>query len=454
MNFVVSTGPVEKHNAEVRKLIRTHVMLGKNRGRVLPPRKKKNKDVEASLSEKPLSESVTTCTPRNFGSDLCAVRFADTVTPEAITSILRFSSIIKGILYPLEKCIFFDRRADVWVTPLATDPAYLHIVIFSSQYYFNNILPKQSGYGTITFRRSLHLTKSVKLLRERLADGEGVEKISNTTTAVIMSLAGHAFMMGDVESARNHIEGLYKVFALRGGVASYQGAAKLLVEMLRMDIGLALYDGSECLFFDREPLIPFPNLSLLLPLDFGILRNPIVFSNGLDPKLAGIWNLLAQFCAVVNLALESRQFITSETYLETMASTFYRLLDMRFDSWSRDEAVRLGLLAFSAGVLLQWRQMGVRYSHFTHLFRTCLEDISSAEVSPELMLWLLMVGAVGVFDGGDDIWLKPLLLSQSEICGLRSWDEMKILLESFLWVGWVFDEPGKRIFGSMNAGLA
>ncbi|CAG8954215.1 hypothetical protein HYFRA_00005835 [Hymenoscyphus fraxineus] len=453
MNFVISTGPVEKHNAEVRKLIRTHVMLGKNRGRVLPPRKKKNKVAVASLSEKPLSESVTT-SPRNFGSDLCAVRFADTVTPEAVTSILRFSSIIKGILYPLEKCIFFDRRADVWVTPLATDPAYLHIVIFSSQYYFNNILPKQSGYGTITFRRSTHLSKSVKLLRERLADGEGVEKISNTTTAVIMSLAGHAFMMGDMKSARNHIEGLYKVFALRGGVASYQGAAKLLVEVLRMDIGLALYDGSKGLFFDREPMIPLPNLSLLLPLDFEILRNPIIFSNGLDHQLAGIWNVLAQFCAVVNLALESSQFITSETYLETMASTFYRLLDMRFDPWSRNEVVRLGLLAFSAGVLLQWRHMGVRYSHFTNLFRICLEDISTSEISPELMIWLLMVGAVGVFDDSDDIWLMPLLRSQSEICGLRSWGEMKILLESFLWVGWVFDEPGRRIFGSMNDGLA
>jgi hypothetical protein len=45
LHFVVSDG-LEKPNPELRKLIRSHVMLGKNQGKKLPPRKRKTKVVE------------------------------------------------------------------------------------------------------------------------------------------------------------------------------------------------------------------------------------------------------------------------------------------------------------------------------------------------------------------------------------------------------------------------
>lgn len=88
MNFLVSTGPVEKHNVEVRKLIRTHVMIGKNRGRVLPPRKKKKNVTPLNESSPILPVAIS----RKFGSDLSAVQFAENVTPEAVDSILHCKS--------------------------------------------------------------------------------------------------------------------------------------------------------------------------------------------------------------------------------------------------------------------------------------------------------------------------------------------------------------------------
>lgn len=85
MNFVVTTGPVEKHDAEVRKMIRTHVMIGKNKGRVLPPRKKKKKNVTSATESSPMYPATI---PRKFGSDLSATQFAERVTPEAVNTIL------------------------------------------------------------------------------------------------------------------------------------------------------------------------------------------------------------------------------------------------------------------------------------------------------------------------------------------------------------------------------
>lgn len=45
MHFVVSTG-LEKPSPKLRRLIRSHVMLGKNRGKALPHRRKKPKETQ------------------------------------------------------------------------------------------------------------------------------------------------------------------------------------------------------------------------------------------------------------------------------------------------------------------------------------------------------------------------------------------------------------------------
>ncbi len=69
------------------------------------------------------------------------------------------------------------------------------------------------------------------------------------------------------------------------------------------------------------------------------------------------------------------------------------------------------------------------------------------------MLWLLMVGAVSVFDEIDKVWLRPLLLDNARLCEIYSWSEMKDLLTPFLWIGLVHDKAGKELFDSMISSL-
>ena len=78
-----------------------------------------------------------------------------------------------------------------------------------------------------------HFVKTLKLLRERMADEDSQEKLSDATAAAIMALVGHAHLTGDLKSARYHMEGLYKIVRLRGGVNTFKQNAKLLVEILR-----------------------------------------------------------------------------------------------------------------------------------------------------------------------------------------------------------------------------
>jgi hypothetical protein len=134
-------------------------------------------------------------------------------------------------MYPLETCILFERRAEHWITPLTIDPAYLHAMIFTSQFYFDSIVPRK--FSSITQRTLPHYLKTLKLLRERFAQADDEARLSNTTVWAVMGLAGHAHMTGDFKSARNHMEGLCKIVSLRGGVASFKDIPKLLVEILK-----------------------------------------------------------------------------------------------------------------------------------------------------------------------------------------------------------------------------
>jgi hypothetical protein len=285
LHFMVKTG-VEKFDLESRKLIRSHVMMGKNLGKKLekprPARKRKRhngvvqKEVPAfplssdklsshgSQVGPSLSSSSTTTTgfnshpvlqppatvPRKFGSDASTICFADAVEPGTVEIVLQcewsppsmlvqtahpapnpVSSIAKQVLFPLEICIFFERRAENWIAPLAVDPAYLHAKIFNSLYYFDVVLSRKSSIAKQRILR--HHLKTLKLLRERFLYADDEARLSNNTVSAVLSLAGHAFWTGDSKSATHHMEGLCKIVNLRGGLTTFRDNVKLLAEILR-----------------------------------------------------------------------------------------------------------------------------------------------------------------------------------------------------------------------------
>ena len=141
------------------------------------------------------------------------------------------SSVAKHLLFALEPCILFVRRAETYIAPLALDPAYLHATIFTSHFYFDSLLPQSR---TNVNQKSLpHLVKAVNILRQRFESDDVTLQLSDSTVATISALAGHALWCGDIRTARYHIAGVYKLFGLRGGISSFADRIKLLVEVVR-----------------------------------------------------------------------------------------------------------------------------------------------------------------------------------------------------------------------------
>lgn len=240
---------------------------------------------------------------------------------------------------------------------------------------------------------------------------------------------------------------------------SYALNQKRLLMLCRCDVGMSLNNGSRPFFFDnsspREPFPPFPDLKLLLRSMLSspqaeVQHNPEVLLGDMDQGLAAAWIVMAEFCQVINRTAESQHRIVTETFLLTMASVLYRLLDMtKFKANSIEEVIRLGLLAFSSSVFLQWKQLGVSYNYLATSYRNCLAESRCSNVPPQLLLWLLVVGAVSVFGCDDEKWLRPRLRANIDsIGGLKSWTDVQDVLKSFMWIGLVLDEPGKEKFDS------
>ncbi|KAF2787715.1 hypothetical protein K505DRAFT_353661 [Melanomma pulvis-pyrius CBS 109.77] len=482
LHFVVSTG-VQKPTADLRKLIRRHVMLGKNQKKPHSQRKRQTIAVRVDpssilntaaasspyLGRELVSPSVLSQTlswpefpvtvPPKFGSDVSTICFADAVKSGTVELILQFSSMANEIMFPLESCIFFERQSEAWIAPLVFDRIYLHAMIFTSQHFFDTVISsKRSRVNQHIFP---HVSKTLELLQERLAQNDDQVKLSNTTVAVVVKLAIYAHSTGDSKSARHHMEGLCKIVNLRGGVTAFRENTKLLVLILRCDIIMALHSGSKPVFFNsalsQDPFLPYPDLKPLLEVQelatTGSRCNPTIPFNDMDDDLARTWKFTSTFCSVINSAADSEQLISMETVLDTMASVMYRLLSVHFESSSKSEAIRLGLIAFSCSVFHQKKQQYAItfYPHFTSTFKDCLVNLTFTQNSPELLVWLLMIGDVSTFDASNQGWLKSLLLVNITACRIDSWSKMQDLMKSFMWISLVHDKPGKRLFNSTIA---
>jgi DNA-binding MltR family transcriptional regulator len=82
-------------------------------------------------------------------------------------------------------------------------------------------------------RGIVHHSEALKQLRERLSnEGEQI-KFSDSTVLVILSLATHAHLSGDYDTAKHHMEGLRKIVDLRGGLGGFSYNTKLIMEILK-----------------------------------------------------------------------------------------------------------------------------------------------------------------------------------------------------------------------------
>jgi hypothetical protein len=174
------------------------------------------------------------------------------------------------------------------------------------------------------------------------------------------------------------------------------------------------------------------------------------FLQNIDEDLAAAWIVMQRFCSLVNLAAETQRVFPLEIVRNTMASVMYRLLHMSFETGTLEETVRLGLLALSYHLFLKWQDMNLPSAHFLSAYKNNLLHLKLIEVFPvQIMLWLLMIEGISIVDPPNDSWLKDSLQDHVGKCHITSWDSLRTILRSFMWISQLHDTPGKQIFDAI-----
>jgi hypothetical protein len=167
-----------------------------------------------------------------------------------------------------------------------------------------------------------------------------------------------------------------------------------------------------------------------------------------DSQLASAWSSMTDFCCVINLAAETQQRISVETFLHSMASIMYNLLDMHFEASSWDETIRLGLLSFSCNVFLPWSHLATPLPHLHSILRNHFASLAAnfPALPPKLLVWLLMAVAVTISGESDSDWVYGLLRDAISLCEIKCWSQMRDMLMSLMWIEIVHDKLGKGVF--------
>ena len=225
--------------------------------------------------------------------------------------------------------------------------------------------------------------------------------------------------------------------------------------MFRCDLGIAIQNGSEAIFFRDEQTEP------LIPYDQKFLRDHIpelpnahsywgLNDIDVDVSLRKAWECLSKFCMAINLAADKQRQLPPETLLSNMSSITYRLLRMdQFGKTSVNETLRIGLLAFCSHIFLQWQNLKVPQGFLLEAYQNNFNEPEVLERIPTLFkMWLLLVGSFSIFSPLEDNWAMPFIQDVLKSYKIRTWADLREQFRYFPWVNMLHDDLGQRCFES------
>ena len=141
-------------------------------------------------------------------------------------------------MYPAEWCFEFDRTKCCWFRWLFHDTPYLHSVLFMVSAFQDLVNQKATSTGkneTRGFNFSPQtqqlLRRTIELLQERIQDRE--QQVSDTTVAVVTTLAMMADASGDGTACKAHVAGLKKIVKIRGGLRGFDDNRQIQIKICR-----------------------------------------------------------------------------------------------------------------------------------------------------------------------------------------------------------------------------
>jgi hypothetical protein len=160
-----------------------------------------------------------------------------------------------------------------------------------------------------------------------------------------------------------------------------------------------------------------------------------------------------------NLASQTGRKLQPNTFSEIMVSILYRLLALSYPKSPIENALRFGMMAYTASIFFRWREMKQRQAYLDDSFKEALSRLRKAEVQPPdaVLLWLLALWKITVSHGSGHDVLSEWTFEVLRGLEVKSWDGVRDILKTVVWVDCLFDASGRRVFEpmleSMTGGL-
>ncbi|OIW29181.1 hypothetical protein CONLIGDRAFT_670859 [Coniochaeta ligniaria NRRL 30616] len=452
-----------------RKLIRSHVMKGINKGRTISRPSKKQpirqrvtpvtpdtelfdytcisgpSSVVEQISGPSMLSSIATPVGRRFSS----VRLPIELGPYARSRLTQFLQLVDESLYPPEFCYQPDYATSVYVEFMSIDAAFLHCTIALSTSFIDLFLGNQEviSRSAIPPEALMHIAHAFRLTNGKLSSHEA---LNNHTLAAVVCLSLHEQLLRDYTTGRIHLAGLAKIVGLRGGLL--QLPRELAQKICRCDIDVALHDGT-------PPLLRYPGLSGdQVYATFGSTRK--------HSRLADLHPDSALGCIAADISTVA-DFLNSETrhrkldpltYQDLVVDLGYRLLEYRPPCGDESldtlhEALHLALTAFMTTFIMHFgHQRQIRFDSLSIRLKDALHKPWTSEpANRPFLLWALVVGGISEFDLGDYDWLLPEIRRAADGLGIYDWESVRVVMLQYPWVKVLHDDQAKRLWGSASS---
>ncbi|OJJ05859.1 hypothetical protein ASPVEDRAFT_45322 [Aspergillus versicolor CBS 583.65] len=458
-----------------RKLIRSHVMRGKNtRTRALPGGVKGRSPAAAVGIQRPQHATGDNDSPEELrgararsellDSDedaLARIRHAEMVPgaadmftfitfPEDIDSSSRsllcaYFSYMKDEMYPIVRYSRPDTPKTYWFHWAHLDLAYLHCILYMTSFSLDSLRGQKSR------RTEFHAYRMIRELNEQLSDPKTA--LTDSTTIVVMALALIAESFGDVQSAHMHMMGLKKIIDLRGGIESFASHPLLQSKLHRTGLVHSICTGANLAFHQDAASFDsaFDGSSELARLkrsDASCFSRSRSVAWTLDRRLYAILKDVQGLSQLITDSHDSGHKIREMSLENLITYIQSRLLMLEYEHNDIfPELLRLSLLAFLTTIFWGFPGVKFEYPRLADQFRqACMAFTPSTAGESYLFAWALMVGATSVSRGPDQTWLLQRLRPLIRDSLGRTWFEVKNHLRQAMWIDRIHDRPGIEVF--------
>ncbi|KAK2128917.1 hypothetical protein NOF04DRAFT_1359183 [Fusarium oxysporum II5] len=310
------------------------------------------------------------------------------------------------------------------LSDMHTQEVSLHSILFTASAF------KEVCQGVeFSILTRYHLGETLRCIQKSLQDKSTATAMP--TVGAIVNLASAASSFGDVETARKHMDGICRIFELRGGISPFGTAALAEMKCQRIEICLSMAEGRKPRLLPDiqswDSLMPKSSIRLAPESTFLDSRNLTT-----DRRLLSIWADLQHYS---RLSSESSP-IPPELFLSISTTLPNRLLHISYNARSTCELLRLCMLVYIKSILFSLPGVGKRMSYLSTNLEMALQTfVPCRREHSTFLLWALLIAGGCIFEDFGRTWHRQAIRETCDVLGVISWIQCREMLSSVLWIG-------------------